>query len=146
MTDYTLREFNLERDYDAVLVLWSTVGPGVHVGPSDSRDAIARKLERDPDLFLVAESDGRLVGSVIGGWDGRRGIVYHLAVDVEYRRQGVGLALMSELELRLRVRGCRRAWLLVHPDNESAIAFYESLGWEKMPIQAMGKRIEETAA
>ena len=62
-----LREFELERDYPAVLALWQSAGPGFHVSPSDSPTELARKLQRDPDLFLVAESDDRLVGTVLGG-------------------------------------------------------------------------------
>ena len=142
MPDYRLREFDLERDYEPILALWSNSGPGIGISPSDTREALALKLTRDPDLFLVAESDGQVIGTVVGGWDGRRGLVYHLAVDARYRRQRIGHALMSELERRLRMRGCRRVWLMVHHDNQAAIAFYESAGWEKIPVQPMGKRLE----
>jgi ribosomal protein S18 acetylase RimI-like enzyme len=76
-----LREFELERDYPAVIALWQAAGPGIHVSLSDSLAEIAKKLERDPDLFLVAEQDDRIVGAVLGGFDGRRGLVYHLAVE-----------------------------------------------------------------
>jgi len=142
MPDYRLREFDLERDYEAALALWSNSGPGIAVSHSDTREALTLKLRRDPDLFLVAETGGELIGSVIGGWDGRRGIVYHLAVSKAYRRQGIARMLMEELEKRLKVRGCRRMWLMVHHDNVDVIAFYESLGWEKIPVQSMGKRLE----
>lgn len=141
MPDYRLRDFDLDRDYEAALALWSS-SPGIGVGQSDTREGVARKLQRDPDLFLVAEAGGRLIGTVIGGWDGRRGIVYHLAVDADYWRQGIGRALMDELERRLRVRGCRRMWLMVHRDNSAAIQFYEAQGWETIPVQPMGKRLE----
>ena len=58
------------------------------MGRSDTLAEIAKKLERDPDLFLVAESAGRIIGSVICGFDGRRGIIYHLAVASTFRGQG----------------------------------------------------------
>ena len=129
-----LREFNLARDYDATLALWQTAAPGVHVGRSDSAAEIAKKLERDPDLFLVADEGGAIVGSVIGGYDGRRGLVYHLAVAPDWRGRGLGRQLMAELESRLRARGCLKAYLLVTPDNAEALEFYARQGWEEMPL------------
>ena len=67
---------------------------------SDTLNEIAKKVQRDPDLFLVAEVDNRLIGTVIGGYDGRRGMIYHLAVANEYRQQGIGEVLMEEVERR----------------------------------------------
>jgi len=126
-----IRQFTPE-DYDAVLALWRTAGPGIHLRTSDSRDEIARKQERDPDLFLLAEEEGQLVGTVLGGWDGRRGLVYHLAVAPAYRGQGIGQALMAELERRLRAKGCQRYYMLVARDNAAALRFYERLGCERL--------------
>lgn len=136
-----IRDFNLANDYDAVLALWRSAGPGVHIGLSDTREEIARKLERDPDLFLVAEDAGRIVGSVMGGWDGRRGTVYHLAVAAEHRGRGVGLALMNELESRLRAKGCYKYYLQVTSDNEDVMRFYEKLGWTRSPNIFMSKTL-----
>ena len=65
--------------------MWEGIEKGVRVGRSDTPTEIERKLTRDPDLFLVAEVDGRIIGSVIGGFDGRRGMIYHLAIAAEYR-------------------------------------------------------------
>ena len=73
-----LREFDLDQDDPAVSALWRTAGPGLPVSPSASPAELAKKLQRDPDLFLLAEIDGRIVGTVLGGFDGRRGMVYHL--------------------------------------------------------------------
>jgi len=136
-----IREFDLAADYDAVVALWQTSGPGVKVGRSDTRAELAKKLERDPDLFLVAESAGKIVGAVIGGFDGRRGLVYHLAVAPEQRGRGLGAALMNELETRLKARGCVRCYLLVAPDNFDVIEFYRRLGWEEMPARILAKNI-----
>ena len=119
-------------DYDAVLALWRGAGPGVHLRPCDSREEIARKQERDPDLFLLAEEDGELVGTVLGGWDGRRGLVYHLTVHPAHQRRGSGRLLMAELEQRFRAKGCMRYYMLVARDNAEALAFYERLGYERM--------------
>lgn len=120
-----IREFCFPDDYPVVRELWSSAGPGVHLRRSDEPEEIQKKLQRDPDLFLLAEDDGKVMGSVIGGFDGRRGLVYHLAVAEEHRNQGVGALLMEELEKRLRAKGCIRIYLLVTRDNPEAIAFYE---------------------
>jgi len=139
---YVIREFKFPDDYPHVLRLWGTAGSGIHLRRSDEPGEIEKKLQRDADLFLVAESGGKIIGSVLGGFDGRRGIVYHLAVDETYRLQGVGSRLMEELENRLRQKGCIRYYLLVTRDNEQAIRFYEARGWRNMDdLYAYGKDI-----
>lgn len=135
---FTLREFQFDQDYEAVCDLWRNAGPGVHLGRSDTPAEIQKKLQRDPDLFLVAESQGQVIGTVIGGFDGRRGVVYHLAVSPGFRQQGIGDALMGELERRMKAKGCIRSYLLVVRDNPAA-DFYEKRGWEKMDLAAYGK-------
>jgi ribosomal protein S18 acetylase RimI-like enzyme len=137
-----IRQFDLEGDYNAAYALWQASAPGVHVGMSDTREEIAKKLQRDPDLSLVAEADGHLVGTVIGGYDGRRGMVYHLAVAENRRGRGVGQELMAELEARLKAKGCLKYYLLVTPQNRRVIEFYEQLGWGIMPNAIMGKEIK----
>ncbi len=137
----TIRQFCFPEDYPAVLALWQTAGPGIHTGRSDTEAEIAKKVQRDPDLFLIAVEDEQVVGAVMGGYDGRRGMVYHLAVAPSHRRHGLGLALMEELEQRLRARGCVKSYLLVVPDNEDAIQFYEAHGWERMPLYIYGKEL-----
>lgn len=136
-----IREFCFPDDYPVVRELWSSAGPGIHLRRSDEPEEIQKKLQRDPDLFLLAEDDGKVMGSVIGGFDGRRGLVYHLAVTEDYRNLGVGALLMEELEKRLRAKGCIRTYLLVTRDNPEAIAFYEKHGWEKMDLHIYGKDI-----
>ena len=99
-----LREFRFPEDYPAARSLWENAGSGIQLRRSDEPDEIFKKLQRDPDLFLVAETGRRMIGTVIGGFDGRRGMVYHLAVAKSFREQGVGGLLMDELEKRLRRR------------------------------------------
>lgn len=134
-----IREFRYPEDYPAVIHLWQNAGPGIHLRRSDLPEEIERKLERDPDLFLVAEADERIVGAVLGGFDGRRGFMYHLAVLDSQRRRGLGLALMDELERRLRSKGCIRYYLLVTMDNNLAIQFYQAHGWKHLDLYAYGK-------
>lgn len=143
----TLREFTME-DYDAVFSLWENAAPGVEIRPSDARDQIALKQTRDPDLFLIAEvAEGapdsrRIVGVVMGGWDGRRGWLHHLAVDRRYRRRGIASALLAEVEARLRHKGCLKVNLLVRAANEDARRLYRRLGYDEMPtIVVMGKEL-----
>lgn len=138
---YTIRVFRFPDDYPPVIELWNHAGPGIHVRRSDTQEEIQKKLQRDPDLFLVAEAGGKIIGSVIGGFDGRRGLVYHLAVEESQRKQGLGQALMAELEARLRQKGCLRCYLLVTKDNPEAVRFYEASGWENMDLHIFGKDI-----
>ncbi len=141
-SEIALREFCFETDFQPVLHLWETAGPGVHLGRSDTADEILKKLQRDPDLFLVAVHEDRIVGTVLGGFDGRRGMVYHLAVAHPYRRRGLARRLMEALENRLRLKGCLRSYLLVTTDNEEAQRLYESTGWKRMDIQIYGKDLD----
>jgi len=127
--DLILREFQLSTDYTQVVTLWQNAGPGIHVRRSDSNEEITKKLHRDPDLCLVAELGGLIIGTVI----------YHLAVDVSSRNKGIGTALMAELESRMKQKGCIRTYLLVTRDNLDAIRFYESQKWEQMDLLIYGK-------
>ena len=137
-----LREFHFPDDYDAVRQFWEGVEKGIHVGASDAPAEIQKKIQRDPDLFLVAELDHKIVGTVIGGFDGRRGMLYHLAVAVALRGQGVGSRLMNEVEARLHARGCLKCYLIVLRDHEEAVGFYENLGWGLMePDLLFGKEL-----
>lgn len=140
--EFIIRTFEFPTDYPAVIELWNNAGEGIHLGVSDTYTEIAKKMERDAQLFLVAEKDGRLIGSVLGGFDGRRGLVYHLAVDQAQRKRGIASALMQELERRLKAVGCRRAYLLVTPENQDAQQFYEKRGWQRMEILTYGKYLE----
>jgi ribosomal protein S18 acetylase RimI-like enzyme len=142
MTDFVLRQFIFPDDYAAALALWQSAGEGIGIGASDQLEEIEKKCQRDPDLFLVAESAGQIVGTVIGGFDGRRGMIYHLAVAPECRRQGLARRLMEEVEARLRQKGCRKMYLLVKKGNEGAKLFYQEHGWDQMDfVELYGKSL-----
>lgn len=138
---WAVESFEWESDLERVLELWSLAGDGIQLSSSDQPAELRVKLQRDADLFLVVRQDERLIGTVLGGFDGRRGMIYHLAVDPEFRRRGVGRALMDELELRLAAKGCLKYYLLVTNDNEEAQAFYQDLGCERMNLRVYGKRL-----
>ncbi len=137
--DFQVRTFSMD-DYDQVILLWHETG--LRVGPSDSREGILRKLERDADLFLVAQKGERIIGAVIGCYDGRRGWVNHLAVESDYQGQRIGAALMQELERRLRACGCIKMNLLVAQANSRVLGFYHRLGFESDDVIFMQKWLQ----
>jgi ribosomal protein S18 acetylase RimI-like enzyme len=126
-----VRQFLFKDDYDRVLRLWKSIETGMNVGRSDAPEEIQKKVQRDPDLFLVAEIGDDIVGSVIGAFDGRRGMIYHLAVHRDFRGQGIGAALLVEVEDRLKAKGCLKCLLHVFADNTEAIHFYKNRGWRE---------------
>jgi len=143
VTELRIREFHYPEDYPAARLLWENAGPGIQLRRSDDPDEIQKKLQHDPELFLVAEADGKILGTVLGGFDGRRGMVYHLAVTESSRKQGIGELLMDELERRLKSKGCIRCYLLVTVENEGAMRFYEKRGWAHMKnVTTYGKDLE----
>jgi ribosomal protein S18 acetylase RimI-like enzyme len=138
-----VREF-ADADEDRVVALWTHCGL---VRPwNDPRKDIARKRGVQRELFLVAELDGAIVGSVMGGYDGHRGWVNYLAVDPAHRRSGLGRVLMAEVEARLRRLGCPKINLQVRSDNSVALGFYERLGYLQDAAVSLGKRLESDEA
>lgn len=132
MKSFHLREFSINEDYERVLNLWKEIEIGMNVGKSDTPKEIRKKLQRDPDLFLVAESNHQIIGTIIGGFDGRRGIIYHLAVNKNFRRQNVASNLLNEVERRLQAKGCVKALLVVFVNNKDAMQFYKKQSWQEM--------------
>ena len=142
MSEIKIREFQFPTDYQSVYDLWLSIERGVHVGRSDVSAEIEKKISRDPDLFLVAECESEIIGSVIGGYDGRRGLIYHLAVSESFRGQGIGSRLMDEVEARLRSKGCLKCYLLVTNDNPEAAIYYQNHGWFHMDtVRLFGKEL-----
>ena len=115
------------RDYDQVLALWESA-PGVHVGPSDDREGIRRYLRRNPGMSLVAKEGRRVVGAILCGHDGRRGVLHHLAVADSHRRRGIGRALVERGLKCLKKAGIRRSFIFVLSSNKGALAFWKKLG------------------
>jgi ribosomal protein S18 acetylase RimI-like enzyme len=125
--DVRIEQFSME-DFPVVHVLWQR--SDLWMRPSDGPEATQLKLQRDPELFLVARTDeGGVVGTVMGGWDGRRAYVYHLAVAPQHRRHGIADLLMDELEARFRARGALKAKLQILVDNDDSRAFFRHRGY-----------------
>ena len=108
---------------------------------SDPATDVARKLAVHRDLFLVAEVARRVVGTVMGGYDGHRGWVYHVAVAPEHRRRGYGRRLLGEVESRLKDYGCPKVNLQVQGSNREVVGFYVGLGYAVEDRVSMGKRL-----
>lgn len=139
----SIREFCFPADYESVLNLWKSIEKGIRIGRSDAAAEIQKKIQRDPDLFLIAEVGEKIIGSVIGGFDGRRGLIYHLAISREFRGRGVGTQLMAEVESRLRAKGCLKCYLLVTTDNDEAMQYYENHDWQHMDtVRLYGKELQ----
>jgi ribosomal protein S18 acetylase RimI-like enzyme len=126
-------------DEDAVVALWQDCG--LTRPWNDPGKDIARKLTVQPELFLVGEVDGRIVATIMAGYDGHRGWVNYLAIAQGYRRQGFGRVLMQEAEERLVALGCPKLNVQVRKSNAEALGFYRSLGYAQDEAVSLGKRL-----
>jgi ribosomal protein S18 acetylase RimI-like enzyme len=133
-----LREFQ-ESDYDAALAVWRACG--LTIKPSDTLPELRKLVERNPGMFLVAEEDGEVAGTVMGAWDGRRGWVYHLAVRPASQGRGTARLLMDEVERRMRSAGAPKLNLLVESSNAGVSEFYRKLGYAPDDLLFMTKRL-----
>jgi ribosomal protein S18 acetylase RimI-like enzyme len=125
------REF-LISDYGAALELWERV-EGLEIAEGDDRESVVCFLARNPGLSRVAIDGSAIVGVVLCGHDGRRGYIYHLAVDPLYQARGLGKRLMDECLDGLRKAGLKRALILVANDNPRGRKFWSRHGWEEVP-------------
>ena len=112
-------------DISRVLELWERAGATPK--PTDTPEGLAQVLASPQSILLLAEVDGRLAGTVIGGWDGWRGNIYRLAVVPEYRRRGIASALVREVDAALAAMGARRITALVERDHPWAVGFWNAL-------------------
>jgi ribosomal protein S18 acetylase RimI-like enzyme len=115
-------------DMDEILGLWSIAGENVD-RPVDRRAAVDRLLDRDPESLLVAVLDGRIVGTVVAGWDGWRAHLYRLAVLPEHRRRGLARALLDAATERLTALGAGRLDAMVLDDNTAGHRLWEAAGY-----------------
>ena len=125
------REFSID-DYDGALQVWQRV-EGLEVAEGDDREGVAQFLARNPGVSRVAIDESAVVGVAMCGHDGRRGHIYHLAVDPAYRGCGLGKRLVEECLERLRAAGVVRAIILVADNNFGGAEFWKRAGWEHIP-------------
>jgi ribosomal protein S18 acetylase RimI-like enzyme len=130
-----------EADEKPVASLWRRVFPDSPPW-NDPETDIRRKLSVQRELFLVATLGGELVGTAMAGFDGHRGWVYYVAVSPEHRRQGIGRALMRQVEEGLAELGCSKLNLQVRASNPQAVSFYQRLGYRVEERVSMGKLLD----
>jgi Acetyltransferases len=126
---YTYREMKIE-DYQEVYSLWANTD-GMGLGESDSEEGIAQYLLRNPGHSFVCEHDGRIVGTVLCGHDGRRGYIHHVAVAKELRKNGIARTLLSKSLDSLLEAGIKKCHLMVFGSNHSGQQFWEHNGWQR---------------
>lgn len=117
-----------QKFYEDAVKLWKRTG--ITITSSETKDEVNVMVNRNPDLCLIAKIDEKVIGVVMGGFDGRRGYVHHLAIDPEYQKRGCGKLLMDELIRRFRKKRVHKVHLFIEKHNKEVIAFYEKLGWE----------------
>lgn len=116
-------------DYEGVYDLWMhTPGMGLNT-TDDSRDGIEKYLRRNPTSSFVAEYDGKIVGVIMAGHDGRRGYIHHLAVALDYRKQGIAKMLVDHGMSALDAEGINKVALVAFSTNEIGNGFWESIGF-----------------
>lgn len=139
MTQPNIRPFALA-DSEAVIAIWEACQ--MTVPWNDPHKDITRKMQVNPELFLVAEAaDGRILGTVMGGYEGHRGWINYLAVSPDCQGQGIGRALMAAVETRLATLGCAKINLQVRSSNRAVIQFYGHLGYHIDDVISLGKRL-----
>jgi N-acetylglutamate synthase len=129
-------------DYGAVFALWRR-SEGVGLNESDTRPAIAAFLRRNPRLSFVAEKQGRIIGAVLCGHDGRRGYLHHLAVSKRHRQLGIGRQLVSACLAELRKTDIQKCSIFLFASNVAGLKFWQRIGWRsRTEIQLMQIRLE----
>ena len=118
-------------DYDQIYKLWSKIkGFGIR-SIDDSREGIERFLKRNPTTSVVAEEDGKIVGAILCGHDGRRGCFYHVCVDEEYRMRGIGKSMVVFAMEALKEEKINKVSLIAFTKNDIGNTFWKEIGWTK---------------
>jgi ribosomal protein S18 acetylase RimI-like enzyme len=130
--DIIIRPLRIE-DYDSLITLWNNAQLLYKPKGRDRRDTIDRELQQPMAIFLVAEKEGKIIGSIFGTHDGRKGWINRLAVAPSYRRQGIAVKLLQEVEVRLRTVGIKIIACLIEEWNTVSIQFFEKMGYTCYP-------------
>ena len=123
----TVRTMTIE-DFDQVHALWMTISGFAIRSIDDSREGVNRFLKRNPTTSVVAEKDGKIVGSILCGHDGRRGCLYHVCVDEAYRRHGIGRAMVVFAMKALKEEKINKVSLIAFTKNDIGNAFWNTIG------------------
>ncbi len=118
-------------DYEQVRALWMTIKGFAIRSMDDSREGVERFLKRNPGISVVAVEDGKIVGAILCGHDGRRGCLYHVCVDPAYRLRGIGKEMVTFCMRRLQEEGINKVSLIAFTVNDIGNAFWRCIGWTK---------------
>lgn len=125
-----IRTMTIE-DYDEVAILWEKIKGFAIRSLDDSREGIERFLKRNPTTSVVAIEDKRIVGAILCGHDGRRGCMYHVCVDPEYRLKGIGRDMVVHAMRSLQEENISKVSLIAFTHNDIGNAFWNEIGWTK---------------
>lgn len=131
--DITIRTMTME-DYDEVYALWKTIHGFAIRSVDDSYKGIEKFLRRNPTTSVVAVADGRIVGTILCGHDGRCGYFYHVCVHEDYRKAAVGEQMVEAAKMRLIDEEICRINLVAFKKNKAGNAFWKRLGWNERDI------------
>ena len=126
----TVRTMTIE-DCDQVHALWMTISGFAIRSIDDSREGVERFLRRNPTTSVVAEEDGKIVGSILCGHDGRRGCLYHVCVHKDYRMRGIGKAMVVYAMNALKAEEISKVSLIAFTRNDIGNAFWNRIGWTR---------------
>ena len=126
--DFKIRTME-ETDYEKVYELWTTIHGFAMRSLDDSKEGVTRVLKRNQGLSVLAEADGKVVGSILVGHDGRRACFYHVCVKEEYRKHGIGKAMATEAMMRLKAEGINKVQLVAFKDNDLGNGFWQAEQW-----------------
>lgn len=118
-------------DYENVHALWMRIKGFSIRSIDDSQEGVERFLKRNPGISVVAEEDGRIVGAILCGHDGRRGCLYHVCVDPDYRLRGIGKSMVVFVMEALRKEKINKVSLIAFTKNDIGNAFWKEIGWTK---------------
>ncbi len=127
-------------EYERILELWDECDLPYKPEGRDTRENIEKEIKRQPEYWLGAYDDKKLIGIIVGTDDGRKGWINRLAVDEEYRGQGIGTKLVKELEKEFENKGFKIWAALIEPDNPKGMEFFEKMGFEDLDIKYYSKR------
>lgn len=116
------------KSYNEVIELWKKTG--ISVSSSDTKEELEKMYNRNPQLFLLGKIKEKVVGVVMGGFDGRRGYLHHLAIDPEYQKKGYGRLMVDNLIIKFRKLGVHKVHLFIEKNNKEVVKFYQNLGWK----------------
>ena len=129
-----------KKDRQQIIDLWKNTFP-IYSPHNDPEQSLKRKISYDKNFFFVADDNNKIIGTVMGCYDGHRGWIYSLAVKKDYRNRGIGKLLMERVENELKKYNCPKVNLQVHGENKGVVGFYKKIGYAIEDRVSMGKKL-----